>query len=246
MRIFDDMAGQYDYIYSETYDAEFYLREAREANGPVLEVACGTGRILLILLSAGIKATGIDSSQHMLEVLKRKANERNLDPDVILSDMRDFHLGRKFKLIILPYSSILLLPNDDKKKAIRNTVSHLAEGGKLILHMHSPVKEYLRMTGGPHMVDYEECTANDGRKYNIGWYFQYFPKTDSGRYRIDLQFPDEPGNSHEYSMEQFFIGYDDLEKILAGHGLKNIKRYCGFDYSKSKEDCPEVVWIAER
>jgi len=245
MRIFDDMAEQYDYIYSETYDAEFYLREARNAHGPVLEVACGTGRIMLILLSEGIETTGIDSSQRMLDVLKRKAKERGLDPDVMVADMRDFHLSKRFKLIILPYSSILLLSNDDKKKAIRNMVSHLAEGGRLILHAHNTGKENLQI-GGLHMVDFEECTANDGRKYNIGWYLQYFPKTNSGRYKIDLQFPDEPAKSHEYSMEQFFIEYDDLEKIIAGCGLKNIKRYCGFDYSKFKEDCPEVVWIAER
>ena len=60
MRIYDDMAEQYDYIYSDSYDAEFYLREAKNAHGPVLEVACGTGRILLRLLSEGIEATGID------------------------------------------------------------------------------------------------------------------------------------------------------------------------------------------
>ena len=160
--------------------------------------------------------------------------------------MRDFHMDKMFKLIILPYRSILHLTNDDKEKAIRNIVSHLAPGGKLILHTYTPGKDHLQMTGSLHMVDYEECTAQDGRKYNVGWYMQYLPKTDSGRYKIDLQFPDEPGRSHEYSMELFFIADDDLERMLADAGLKKMKRYCGFDYSKFKEGCPEVLWIAER
>ena len=244
MRIYDDMAEQYDYIYSDAYDAEFYLREARNAHGPVLEIACGTGRILLRLRAEGIETTGIDSSPLMLEVLKRKA--KGIDPDVMVADMRDFHLNKKFKLIIIPYRSILHLTNDDKRKALQAILSHLAEGGRIILHTYNPEKEHLQMTGALHMVDYEECTAKDGRKYNIGWYMEFFPKTNSGRYKIDLQFPDEPDRSHEYTMELFFIADDDLENMLAGCGLKNVRRYCGFDYSRFNEDCREVLWIAER
>jgi SAM-dependent methyltransferase len=246
MHVYDDMAEQYDNIYSDTYDAEFYLREAREADGPVLEIACGTGRILLRLLSSGVDIVGLDSSPSMLEVLKIKAKERGLNPKIFLADMRDFQLKKRFKLIIIPYRSILHLTNDDKRKALQTIVSHLAEGGRLILHTYNPSEEHLGMVNRFHMVDQEECSAADGRKYHIGWYMEFFPETDSGRYKIVLDFHDEHDRSHVYLMDLFFIRIEDMEKMLAGCGLKSMKKYCGFDYSGFNEDCREVLWIAER
>ena len=76
MDVYERLAGFYDLIYCDTTDLEFYLREAQNAKGPVLEVACGTGRILLSLVEEGIEATGMDISKPMIDVLRQGQKER--------------------------------------------------------------------------------------------------------------------------------------------------------------------------
>lgn len=246
MQLYDEMARYYDLIYSDAYDAEFYIREAKEAKGKVLEVACGTGRILLRLLSEGVDAQGLDSSKGMLEELKRKADQAGLDPRVIHGDMRDFKLQDRFKLIIIPYRSILHLENHDKVIAIRNIASHLEKDGRIILHTYNPDMDSRKMTGGFHPADSEECETPEGRKYVIDWFMEYSPAEDSGRYKIELRFDDDPGNWHEFAMKLFFISKDQMEAMLRSAGLGDIRLYCGFDYSVYNPECREVLWIARK
>ena len=73
MANYDRIAKVYDIFYeSATSDIPFYLSEAKKARGPVLEVACGTGRTYLRLLEAGVDAYGIDLSKGMLSKLEKR------------------------------------------------------------------------------------------------------------------------------------------------------------------------------
>ena len=67
---------------TEREDESFYIERAQEEDGPVLELACGTGRIYLELLSAGIDADGFDLSADALAVLRESASEADLEPSV--------------------------------------------------------------------------------------------------------------------------------------------------------------------
>jgi ubiquinone/menaquinone biosynthesis C-methylase UbiE len=106
----EDYADLYDIVSQENNDGEdtdFYLEKAKETDGKVLEIACGTGRIYLEMLEEGVEAYGIDLSQEMLEKLREKAEKRSLEPNVSQADMRDFDIDEKFSLIIIPYRSFL-------------------------------------------------------------------------------------------------------------------------------------------
>ncbi|HUC40812.1 MAG TPA: class I SAM-dependent methyltransferase, partial [Gemmatimonadales bacterium] len=91
-------------LYAERRDVAFYVDEAKRApgGGPVLEVGCGTGRILLPIAHAGAAITGIDGSHQMLERCRAKlaAESREVQARVHLAqhDMRDFVLGTTFSL----------------------------------------------------------------------------------------------------------------------------------------------------
>jgi ubiquinone/menaquinone biosynthesis C-methylase UbiE len=107
MQNFEKWAKVYDSIYGKYKDdIEFYRKEARKAKGKVLEIACGTGRIYLELLKDGIDTYGIDISENMLKVLKKKAKELGLKPKVKKADMRTFKYPHKFSLIIIGSSNI--------------------------------------------------------------------------------------------------------------------------------------------
>ena len=92
----------YDFTFGKNFgDLPFYEDITKGIKGKVLEVACGSGRIYLELLKAGVDIYGIDLSEKMLDGLQKKAAERNLDPRVSQADMRNFHLDDVVEMIII-------------------------------------------------------------------------------------------------------------------------------------------------
>src|SRR5205807_10445494 len=81
-----------------TYAIDFFVELARQANGPVLDIACGTGRILLPCLQAGADVDGLDLSEPMLSTLRKKAAALQLAPRLYTADMSDFELPRRYAL----------------------------------------------------------------------------------------------------------------------------------------------------
>jgi ubiquinone/menaquinone biosynthesis C-methylase UbiE len=243
MEVYDKMADYYDFVYGDEWDVGFYLNEARNARGSVLEVACGTGRILIALAKENIDISGLDTSQGMLDILKRKAKEAGIEPQVQHADMVDFKFEKKFNLIIVPYRSFLHLSSESQRSgALKNFYEHLNPGGRLIIHSYNPSKDELLMTGKFHNYDLEEV-EREGRKITLNWYLKYEPREGAGNYRILL----EDGERHEeFNMSIYFVGQKEMRNLLERAGYKNIKDYCGFEYAPFSENCREALWIAER
>ncbi|MFH1785174.1 MAG: class I SAM-dependent methyltransferase [Candidatus Micrarchaeota archaeon] len=243
MKVYDDMSEYYDLIYGDMLDLKFYTQEAKNTRGSVLEIACGTGRILLSLLSENIDVCGIDISDGMLNTLKEKAKQKGVAPNVIKADMLDFKLDKKFKLIIVPYRSFLHLKTiDERKKALANFRNHLDKEGRLILHTYNPSEEEYGMVDGLHKFASEELISPDGKSYRIEWYLEYKPKTKTGHYEIDLHLD---GKEHHFEMEIAYLNKNEMIELLKSGGYKNIKAYCGFDYMPFNDNCKEAVWIAD-
>lgn len=244
MDVYERLAGYYDLIYCDRLDLEFYLLEARNATGPVLEAACGTGRIMLRLLSEGIPAVGMDISKPMLDVLREKAQRMGLDPEVHVADMADFDLGKEFGLIIVPYRSFLHLKDDkERKNALKCFMKHLKKGGRLILHTYNPSEEERALTKGYNLFESEDLVSPEGRPYRLEWYLRYEPKGRVGHYKIVITLD---GRKEEFEMDIHYVEARKMRQLLSSAGFRNIKPYCGFDYSPYEEDCSEVVWIAEK
>lgn len=246
MKVYDEMAEYYDLIYWDQYDIEFYLREAKNARGSVLEVGCGTGRIFLHLLSEGIDAYGIDISQKMLDILIDKAKKKGIEnPPVSQGDMLDFKLDKKFNLIILPYRTFLHLKNnDERKKALMNIKKHLEDGGRLILHVYNPSKEEIEMTEEFHHFETEELVSPYEMKYKLDWHMNYESSKSLAHYKVELTLDD--GKKFTYSMDIYFLKMKEMEELLKSCGYKNVKAYCGFNYVPFYDDCKEVLWFAEK
>jgi SAM-dependent methyltransferase len=141
----DTPAVKYYDIYNafQNMDLAFWQEEVRQAQGRVLELACGTGRVLLPLARAGFAVTGLDLSEPMLEVARRKlAEEADGVRDrvrLVHGDMRDYSLDERFDLIFCAFNSFLLLGDDASQQAmLRRSHQHLSEGGRLILSIFNP------------------------------------------------------------------------------------------------------------
>lgn len=143
-------------------DIPFFTELAREANGPVCELACGTGRILIPLARAGIDVTGLDLSQAMLDVLQVKLDKepRDVQARVALkcADMRDYRFSQKFKLVFCAFNSFLhLLTTDDQLACLASVREYLADDGLLCIGIFAPFHDLLARNTE---TDEQLCTDN--------------------------------------------------------------------------------------
>jgi len=115
-------------------DRFFYLDVVRKYGQPVLDVGCGTGRILLDFMQQGFDIDGIDNSPDMLALLHQKAGKLNLHPYVFQQEMTGFSLPRQYQTILVPSSSFqLLLAESQSPLAMKCFFDHLLPGGFLVM-----------------------------------------------------------------------------------------------------------------
>ena len=120
-------------------DIPFYVEEARRASGPVLELACGTGRLTIPIARAGVEIAGLDLSPAMLDHARNKATEAGVTISFVQADCRRFDLGRKFALIFMAFNSLQHLHDLGSLQALFSSVTqHLADGGRFIFDVFNP------------------------------------------------------------------------------------------------------------
>lgn len=139
-------AKYYDFSYAvdtRFNDVPFYLEVAKLVNGRVLEVGCGSGRVLLPIARAGVQIDGFDFSPDMLSMLREKllkeASEVASRVSLHQGDMRNFSLGKTYDLITVPFRPLQhLFTVDDQLAAFRCFNHHLSKGGKLAFNVFYP------------------------------------------------------------------------------------------------------------
>jgi SAM-dependent methyltransferase len=143
-------AKYYDAAYDamNLVDAPFYVDLAKETGGPVLEIGCGTGRVLLPTAREGIEIYGLDNSAPMLAVLKQNIARENpeVQKNITLhaGDMRDFRLNRKFALVTIPFRPLQhMFTVPDQVAALKSAAAHVEDGGILAFDVYYPRFERL-------------------------------------------------------------------------------------------------------
>lgn len=120
-------------------DVGFYRKLCLQTPGPVLELGCGNGRILLDLLAHGVDVVGVDASAGMLAELRRKADERRLPARIARMDMRRLGLRPGFGVVLCPYSLITYVTDDDEVPALLRALwSLLRPGGLCVVDSFIP------------------------------------------------------------------------------------------------------------
>ena len=166
------IAEFYDHFipYRDRADVKFFVDLAVENGGPVLEIGCGTGRVLIPTARAGIEIVGLDLAEDMLAVCRRHLGQED-EPTrartrLVVADMRDFDLGRQFTLITTPFRPFEhLITVQDQMACLACVHRHLAPGGRFVLDMPNPSitqladDRCLQETG-----DEPEFTMPDGRR----------------------------------------------------------------------------------
>lgn len=115
-------------------DRFFYLDLVKKYGQPVLDVGCGTGRILLDFMGQGIDIDGVDNSPDMLALCRQKAEKMNLRPKLNQQEMTELSMPRRYQTILVPSSSFqLLLDLRLPPAAMKRFHDHLLPGGVLAM-----------------------------------------------------------------------------------------------------------------
>ena len=136
------LAEYYDHVplYADRADVEFYAGLARAASGKVLELGCGTGRILIPTAAAGCTIVGLDLSEAMLEKCRAKLAQQPAEVQqrvrLVQGNMAAFDLAEKFSLATIPFRGFQhLLRVEEQLACLREIQRHLQPAGRLVFDM---------------------------------------------------------------------------------------------------------------
>lgn len=162
-------AKYYDGAYAakqDLVDLPFYLDLAQQSAGPILEIACGTGRVLLTIARKGIEIHGVDNSLPMLEILKKALAREPQDVRERVTlhegDMRDFRLGARYPLVIIPFRPMQHMHTiQDQVSALTTAALHLSESGILAFDVFYPKFDVITTKMGEEVLEFEWNPGND-------------------------------------------------------------------------------------
>jgi 2-polyprenyl-3-methyl-5-hydroxy-6-metoxy-1,4-benzoquinol methylase len=145
----DLVVKYYDQSFGISGESEinWYLKRARKIGGPVLDLACGTGRIAILLAREGFEVHAIDQSEGMLDVFRRKLeqepDEIKRRIDITQAPMSNFRLDRKFKTVICVDAFFHNLTVKDQMDCLRCVREHLAPEGRFLFNLPNPTCDFI-------------------------------------------------------------------------------------------------------
>jgi SAM-dependent methyltransferase len=240
MDLYDD-AFLYDLAHGQFATGEifkFFNDLSIEYGSPVLELACGSGNILIPLAENGIDIFGLDISDKMLRECRRKAANRNVVIHIQKGDIRSFDLDRKFRFIYIAGNSLQHLTTIHDISACFNSVRrHLEEDGKLMIEVFNP---YI-----PLLV------REMGKRFAIGSFGDY-DLTEDANYDAASQLSDfnwhfrhRPSDREKiisFTMRQFFP--QEFDSLFELHGFRIEHKFGSFDRSDFVSGSPAQIVIA--
>jgi SAM-dependent methyltransferase len=176
--------GYEEWSANMTADIQFFIELAGESDGPVVELAVGSGRVAIPVAQAtGKSIIGIDTSPSMLKQGRDKAAEAGVDIDFRHGDMRDLHLDAPAGLIYCPFRALFHLPSwSDRRRTFERVAASLGPGGRFVwdayafdhnlaarldgTHHDVPVGHSIHYAVGDNRID---IILDSGEKSSMWW-----------------------------------------------------------------------------
>ena len=252
------LAEIYDHVpgHSKLKDVNLYRGLAAQTGGPVLELGCGTGRVLIPIARSGIKATGIDSSEHMLKVCRQNISREpegvRANIKLVHADMRSFDIQGRFRLAFIPFNSFLhLLTVEDQLACLSAVHRRLGRDGRLALDVFNPdVRRLVDESQREEPVTSRPFTLPDGRRVLIK---ARTVSVDLHRQILEtevIHYVTEPSGRQERLVSPFTLRYIfryEAEHLLARAGFEVealLSDYRGTAYGSSYPG--QLIFVARK
>ena len=228
-------------------DLSFWKGLAEKQGSPLLELGCGTGRVLVPLAEAGYATWGLDKDPEMLDFLQGNLNpDLKPAPQLVEADFSDFNLEMQFPLIIVPCNTWSTLGAETRSKALACIVRHLRSGGLLAVSVPNPqvlldlpeqaepeVEEEFEhpLSGDP--VQVSSTWQRGPSQLTVTWYYDHLrPDGDVQRTSVDV--------IHELVATERY-----LEEARAA-GLAIEATYGEFDGSPYNAEAENFIFVARK
>jgi 2-polyprenyl-3-methyl-5-hydroxy-6-metoxy-1,4-benzoquinol methylase len=238
------------YFDAEFYDQEFAGREhevpffvdqARLANGPVLEVGCGTGRITLPIARAGVEVTGLDVSRPMLELARRKAQAEQLAVNWLQRDCRNIDRAHAFALVFSATNAMQHLHDLDSLNAFLVSARNaLRPGGALILDVFNPSPAKLSRS---RAVRYHQKSFVDaaGKEVRVEVTSEYLSATQTLAFTLFYLRSGQQVRTKEVKMRCFYP--EELLALCRFNALTVVRRYGNYDKTPFTDQSPKQLLL---
>jgi SAM-dependent methyltransferase len=223
----EGFAERYDEWAAEmTEDVPFYVALAREAEGPLVELAVGSGRVAIpVARETGRRVIGIDSSPAMLAQARERGAEAGVELDLREGDMRELSLDEPAGLIYCPFRALLHVPTwADRRRTFERVAASVRPGG--------------RFAWNAFAFDHNIAARLDGRH-------QTEPVPHAIRYdvpdnRIDIQLDGGGVSSLWWATKNEWLGLIDVA------GLEVESLHGGFAGEPFGDESREYVFVVRR
>ena len=247
------MAQTWDLFRGDTSkweDRSFYYEFIHENGQPVLDVGCGTGRLLLDFMSQGVDIDGVDISPEMLVICREKAEAMGMSPRLYENSMESMQLPRRYQTIIVPSSSFqLVLEPGNARRAIMNLFEHLLAGGNLVMpfmqvwNRSEPLESDWQLTG-------EKIRPADGATVRRWSKSRYDPTTqlehNEDRYEVILHGVTIASESHVRSPATREYTQGQALELYRKAGFAEMSVYKGFTHLPAVTEDPIFTIVGKK
>ncbi len=225
-------------------DISFYKDLARATGGHVLEIGCGTGRVLPPILGDGHTCTGVDTAAEMLAAFRAKTNNQRLN--LVHARMQDFDLGNvKFALIFSAFRAFQhMYTVDDQLACLERVRAHLKKGGTFAFDVFHPKLDRIAQGDEAERRDLEFELGDE----QVGRYATVTRNTASQLMNVTMRYERRRegqvvGNEIAEVKMRWFYRYE-LEHLVRRAGFDRVEIYGDFDRSAVVPDSPSYVILA--
>lgn len=247
---YDLIAPFYDIEHAHfAEDLDMYHNFAELSGGKILELACGTGRVMLYLAEQGYKITGIDNSAKMLELAHTAFDDAGVTANCTLleQDLCTFQINQKFRLVILALGSFAHIVNrENQQQALATARAHMSRGGIFIVDISNADARYMEDLSG--QVLHQGSWQDDN-----GVYFTHFvsPASATHQHQLELTHFYErhtQGGSVQRTIattQLYLFERSEMELLLEQAGFVVKAVYGDHDLGPYHLESPRMIFIAE-
>ena len=213
------------------------LQDRKITEGLVLELGCGTGKLMTLLGKVGFDMIGVDNSVEMLQIAKEKTSQDFL---YLLQDMREFELYGTVKAVISVCDSVNYITKKEELRKVFQLVNNYLDPEGLFIFDFNTEYKYRELIG-------ETVIAEDREDVSFIWFNEY--DEDSHLNDIDLKvFVQEEGDIYrKFQEEHIQRGYtlDEIKQLLEESGLIFLEAYEEYTMQAPQPDSGRIVVVAQ-
>jgi len=233
-------------------DLELYDALAEKVGDPILDIGCGTGRVMLNLASGGYRVVGLDTSREMLARGERKLKHRTDLHDLVTfieGDALTYDLKQTFKLILLPYNALMHFTDlTVQQKLIRHLARYLDEDGLMVFDLPNAGESFSTVDDGAvtlerHFIEPEsgnlvmqQSVSEIDRTTQLQHITWIYDEIGANRVVQRILAP--------LTLRYTFPG--ELDLLLESAGLHRVDSYGDYDLSPFEDGCSRMIVLAQK